>query len=198
MYYKIQKSLGNISAVLTDNIPNTGTCIEFKNFKETDASIVVYKDCKPVDLSINGCVFPCVYNNITRQRGSDIYGGDYYHEFNFEFIDSTGSVQCIEIKRIYGEKESLAVEYFYSFLYNISCCKDMEQCKDLYRYIIDNDWFNKDKKRKEAVEVLNFIESFTPQLSMVKDSEFLAGLKQKIQVKFKEAKDIIASSTCPE
>lgn len=74
----------------------------------------------------------------------------------------------------------------------------MEQCKDLYRYIIDNDWFNKDKKRKEAVEVLNFIESFTPQLSMVKDSEFLAGLKQKIQVKFKEAKDIIASSTCPE
>lgn len=198
MYYKIQKSLGNISAVVTDSIPSTGICIEFKNFKDDNASIVIYQDRRPVDLSINGCVFPCVYNKISRQKGSDIFGGDYNHYINFEFLDSTGSVQYIERKNIYGDKESLAVEYFYSLLYNISCCKDLEQYEKLYRYIIDNGWFNKNKKRKDAVEVLDFIEGFTPQLSMVKDSEFLSGLKQKIQVKFKEAKEIIALSTCPE
>lgn len=198
MYYKIQKSLGNISAVLTDSIPSSGICIEFKNFEETDAAIVVYKNRTLVDLSINGCVFPCVYNKITRQRGSDIYGGRYCHEINFEFLDATGSVQCVKKETIYGEKESLAVEYFYSMLYNISCCKDLEQYNQLYRCIINNNWFSIHKNRKEAVEVLDFIESFTPQLSTVKDTEFLAGLKQKIQIKFKEAKDIIASSTCPE
>lgn len=198
MYYKIQKSLGNISAVLTNSIQSSEIHIEFKNFKETDASIIVYKDWNPIDLSINGCVFPCVYNKISRQSGSNISGGKYHHEINFEFLDSNGSIQSIKRKIIYGEKESLAVEYFYSLLFNISCCKDLEQYEQLYRYIIDNDGFKYNKRRSEAVEVLDFIENFTPQLSMVKGTEFMAGLKQKIQVKFKEAQDIIALSTCPE
>jgi hypothetical protein len=74
----------------------------------------------------------------------------------------------------------------------------MEQFEELYKFIIDNEWFGKDRKRKAAVQVLSFIENFTPRLSAIEDNEFLAGLKQKINIKFKEAKEIIAESNCPD
>lgn len=197
MYYKIQKSLGNVSAVLTDSIPSQGVCIEFKNFGHYDASIIIYQNGLSVDVCINGVTFPCVYNNIKHQTGTDIHGGGYAHSVDFDFIDANGVLQHVVSKKIYGGKEVLAVEYFYSLLFCISCCENMDQYTQLYEYIIDNDWFNKDKDRKAAVNVLNFIESFAPHLSAIKDTEFLAGLKQKMDVKFKEAKDIIANSDSP-
>ena len=137
MYYKIQKSLGRVSAVLVDNIPQDGVCVEFKNFSRSNASIVIYQHGKPNDLRINGYTFPCVYNYIKNIMGTDIYGGDYAHVIDFEFIDPSGALQHVTSKNLYGGKEALAVEYFYSLLYNISCCKNVEQYEQLYEYIID-------------------------------------------------------------
>ena len=74
MFYKIQKSLGNVSAVSTENIPVLGICVEFKNYGKRDASIVVYQDGKPQDISLNGWTFPCVFNHVEYTLHDDIYG----------------------------------------------------------------------------------------------------------------------------
>lgn len=198
MFYKIQKSLGNVSAVSTENIPVLGICVEFKNYGKRDASIVVYQDGKPQDISLNGWTFPCVFNHVEYTLHDDIYGGHATHSIDFEFLDPSGSVQNISKKSLYGSRESLTVEYFFTLLYNISCCSDIEQYKNLYKYIIDNECFSRDRNRKDAINVLNFIESFSSQLEKVEDKEYLAGLKLKINVKFKIAQEIIASASCPE
>lgn len=197
MYYKIQKSLGRVSALLTDVIPQDGVCIEFKNFSQYEASIVIYQYGKPNDLHINGYTFPCVYNHIKKSQGSDIYGGGHAHVIDFEFIDPNGVIQQITSKTIYGGKESLAVEYFYSLLYNISCCENIGQYELLYECIIDNKLFSLNKTRNAAIKVLDFIESFALHLKDIKDKEFLEGLKQKMDIKFNEAKAIIADSDSP-
>jgi hypothetical protein len=203
MYYKIQASLGNASAVPTETIPTQGICIELKNFSYTwhtkpDPSIVIYTNGVIKDLSINGWSFPCVYNKISYSPHDDIRGGKSAYSIDFECIDPNGNVQKIEKKSIYGSKEAIDVEYFYTLLYNISCCHDIEQYNELYTFIIDNEWFSKDRNRKDAIQVLGFIESFTPQLSELKNKEYLVGLKQKINIKFKEAKEIISESNCPD
>lgn len=187
MYYKIQKSLGAVSAVLTETIPTAGVCVEFQRFDQRDASIILYQDGQAQDLHVNGWTFPCVYNDIELRRQSDIYGGKASHEIRFEAIGPAGSIQVIQSKSLYGQKESLAVEYFCSLLYNISCCRDAGQFKDLYRYIIDNNWFQYHRERKEAVEVLQFIESFMPRLGQLEDDAYIPGLKQKLSVKYRVA-----------
>ena len=198
MIYQIKKSLGRVSAILIDTVIEDGICVEFKNYgKYSGTTIVIYQNGKPGDLSINGWTFPCVYNNIDYRTFSDIYGGKSVHTISFECLDPTGTVQKIEKKSIYGDNQPIAVEYFYSLLYNISCCQSFEQYQQLYKHIIDNECFYIDKERKAAVEVLYFVETFASQLENVKDTEFLAGLKQKVDVKFKEAKDIIAMSNSP-
>lgn len=198
MIYQIKKSLGRVSAILTDIVTEDGICVEFKNYgKYSGTTIVIYQDGKPEDLSINGWLFPCVYNNIDYSASSDIYGGKSVHTISFECLDPTGTVRRIEKKSIYGDNQSISVEYFYSLLYNISCCQSFEQYQQLYKYIIDNEWFYKHTERKAAVEVLSFVETFASQLENVKDTEFLAGLKQKVNLKFNEAKDIIAMSNSP-
>ncbi len=73
----------------------------------------------------------------------------------------------------------------------------MEQYEQLYERIIDNKLFGLYKTRDAAIKVLDFIESFALHLNTIKDTEFLAGLKQKLDVKFKEAKGIIANSDSP-
>ena len=99
---------------------------------------------------------------------------------------------------LYGAKESLAIEYFYSLLYNISCCANIAQYEQLYKYIIDNRLFGLSKKRENALTILNFIEEFTPELRKVQQTAFLPGLKQKINAKFKEAQEVIQMSNCPD
>lgn len=198
MIYKIQKSLGNVSAILVDNIINDGICIEFKNFDKTDASIIIYVNGTTQDLSLNGYTFPCVYNNIRNCRHNDIYGGSSSHKIEFECLTPDGSVKRIIKDSIYGAKESLAVEYFYSLLYNISCCANIIQYEKLYEYIIDNRLFAHSKNRKNALAILNFIEEFTPELAKVQQTAFLPGLKQKINAQFKAAQEVIQMSNCPD
>lgn len=197
MYYKIQKSLGRVSAVLVDNIPQDGVCVEFKNFSRSNASIVIYQHGKPNDLRINGYTFPCVYNYIKNIMGTDIYGGDYAHVIDFEFIDPSGALQHVTSKNLYGGKEALAVEYFYSLLYNISCCKNVEQYEQLYEYIIDNRLFGLNKTRNAAIKVLGFIEAFSQHLSSIENTEFLTEIRRKLDIKYNEAKCIIATSDSP-
>lgn len=197
MYYKIQKTLGDVAVVQTDCIVQEGFCIEFKNFNQRDASILVYTNGNPEDLNINGWTFPCVYNDIVRSNGGDTRGGDFSHEISFELLDPMGDLKNIEDKTLYGTTEPGVIKYFYSLLYNISCCANMKQFEHLYTFIIDNGSFYRRKKRSEAISVLNFIEEFTPQLARVEENEFVEGLKRKIDIKFKEAQEIIASSNAP-
>ena len=198
MIYQIKKTLGRVSAILTDTVTEDGVCVEFKNYGQySSVSIVIYQNGKPEDLIINGWTFPCVYNIINYTNCRDIYGGNCLYTVSFECINSTGKVIKIEEKRIYGDNQAIEVEYFYTLLYYISCCDSFEQYQLLYKYIIDNEYFYKRKVRKDAVEVLSFVESFAPQLDHIKDTEFIAGLKQKVDLKFKEAKDIITMSNSP-
>jgi hypothetical protein len=202
MYYLIQKSLGAISAVVTETIPQIGLCVEFKNYQlGTDTAIIIYQNGKPSDVTINGWTFPCVYNKIKKIVQSDIYGGNSIYTIDFECLDPNGKIQKIENKSIYGAKGSLDVEYFYSLLYNVSCCENIEQANSLYKNIIDNDnihfQYSSIDKRKDAIQVLNFIESFTPQLSKIVDTEFIVGLERKIKEKFEVAQNIIASASTP-
>jgi hypothetical protein len=127
MIYKIEKYLGNVSAVLVDTFQTLGICVEIKNYAQRNASIVVYRNGSPSDLYFNGWPLPCVYNKMNIRLGGDIYGGDYKHTISFDLLDKDSTVQSVTDKKIYGSKESLMVEYFYSLLYNLSCCKDIEQ-----------------------------------------------------------------------
>ena len=189
--------------MVTETIPQIGLCIEFKNYQlGTDAAIVIYQNGKPKDVTINGWTFPCVYNKIKKIVHSDIYGGKSIYTIDFECIDPNGNMQKIENKSIYGAKESLDVEYFYSLLYNVSCCENIEQANSLYKIIIDNDNIHFQNtiidKRKDAIQVLNFIESFTPLLSKIENTEFVVGLERKIKDKFQVAQNIIASASAPK
>lgn len=197
MYYKITKTLGSIKAVLTESIPHSGICVEFNNYREKDPLILIYKDGINEDICINGWTLSCIYNNIENSRGSDVYGGDYSHVIHFELLDAAGKLHEVKNKKLYGTKQSQCVEYFYSLLYNISCCTDMEQIQLLYAYIIDNDDFHRFGKREEAIKVLNFIESFVPQLANIKDTDYLIGLRRKLDEKFEIAQKIIASADSP-
>lgn len=197
MYYKITQTLGNIKAVLTESFPHSGICVELNNDSNKDPLILIYKDGINQDICINGWTFPCIYNNIKIRCSSDIYGGEYSLRINFELLDPTGKLQKIESKTLYGANNCLTIEYFYSLLYNISCCTDMEQYKLLYAYIIDNNEFRLFGKRESAIKVLGFIESFVPQLANIKETDYLIGLRRKLDEKFEIAQKIIASSDSP-
>ena len=115
----------------------------------------------------------------------------------FEYLTPAGLINKIIKDNLYGAEESLAIEYFYSLLYNISCCANIAQYDQLYKYIIDNRLFGLSKKRENALTTLNFIKEFTPALAKVQQTAFSPGIKQKINAKFKEAQEVIQTSNCP-
>lgn len=209
MYYKIQKSLGHASAVLVDSVPTEGVCIEFKQFFKPEASIIVYQNGKPEDICINGWTFPCVFNDLKIYNCSDIFGGTSRHEISFSALDPFGSVQDIKRRQIYGDKESLAVEYFYSMIYNLSCCKDTAQFDQLYTYVINNndilqlsENLKKDTSgvvsvykgdREKVGGALHFIDSFRRQIETIRETDYLPGLKQKIDLTYRAVLSIVAN-----
>lgn len=199
MYFKIEESLGNIKAVSTESFSTRGICIVFNDYAGKDPQILIYKNGIKRDICINGWTFPCIYNNIAYIDNRDGNRGDYFHVITFELLDPTGELQKVKHKRLYGINQSLTVETFFTLLYNISCCTDMKQFQLLYDLVIDGEFpiIDKDKRREKAINVLNFINSFVPQLETIKETDYLIGLKRKINAKFKEAQEIIASSTSP-
>ena len=200
MLWKIEKSLGNVAAVQVESVPENGVCIEFKNFQQEDASIIIYQDGKLEDVLINGCVFPCVYNKLN-MFGCCIedIGGKSWHCATFIYVDMNGIPQQV-YHNLYGKTESVVVEYFYSFIHNVSYCTSAEQLKALYKYIIDIGvslrYIN--PIREEPLKVLNFIKDFTPQLSKVEDTTYIQGLKQKLRIRFNEALAIVSKLEFPE
>ena len=196
MYFKIEQSLGNIKAVSTESFSNIGICIEFNDYAGKNPQILIYNNGSKKDICINGWTFPYIYNNIEYKW---IEWKGNYHVISFELIDPAGELQKVVCKRLYARNQSLTVEYFYSLLYNISCCTDMKQFELLYDLVIDGEFpiIDKDKRREKAIYVLNFINSFVPQLDKIKETDYLVGLKRKINAKFKEAQEIIASADSP-
>lgn len=200
MLWKIEKTLGNVAAVQADSVPESGVCIEFKNFQQADASILIYQDGKLEDVTINGCVFPCIYNKIRRTH---IGCGNYRHIIAFDFIDPLGSTIGINSKSLYGQyvRESTTVEYFYTLLHYITYCDSREeQYSKLYKYIIDAgyQYIAKGSEVTEALNTLSFIKEFMPQLSNIENDTYLQGLKQKLNIRFREAQEVISNAECPK
>ena len=208
MLFKIQKSLGRVSAVFTDTIWKEGVCIDFQKYGSDDASIVIYQGGRLEDtIKLNGWSFPCVYNGMRRQQGRDIYGGKYYHVVTFEALDTRGSLQTIDKKKVYGDKEAIAVEYFYTMLHNLSYCKDVLQFTKLYEYLIDNEdiiclyegvmkgttmsIYRSDREKISGA--LYFIETFRNQLGDVEDTVYVSGLKQRMDYTYKAVLGIMSS-----
>ena len=191
MLWKIEKTLDNVAAVQVDSVPESGVCVEFKNFQQTDASILIYQDGKLKDVTINGCVFPCVYNKISYWS--------YRHNVTFDFIDPLGLVCKIQGKNLRGGNESTTVEYFYTLLHYITYCDSREEIyNELYYYIIDADYIYVRDRTEKALNSLTFIKEFTPQLSKVEDTTYLQGLKRKLNIKFREAQEVISKAECPK
>ena len=198
MLWKIEKSLGNVAAVQVESVPENGVCIEFRNFQQADASILIYQDGKLEDVTINGCIFPCIYNKIRR---TNIGCGNYRHIITFDFIDPLGSYIGINSKSLYGQyvRESATVEYFYTFLHYITYCDSRKELYDkLYKHVIDANHIYVGDCTEEALNTVCFIEEFTPQLTNIKDTTYLQGLKQKLNVRFKEAQEVISKAECPK
>ena len=191
MYYKIVKSLGRVSAILSDNIPQQGICLELKQIQDQNYSILLYQNSKLKDFELNGWAFPSIFNNVTfYEKGDDIWGGKYHYIISFELIDPSGVGRHIDNKTLYGDTNLQAIEYFFTLLYNISCCENFDQYKDLYKYVYDIIWeFNHEKDF--PVEVLSFINKFTPHLSNVLTDDYLTGLKRTLDIRRKEAEDRI-------
>lgn len=191
MLWKIEKTLGNVAAVQVDSIPTSGLCVEFKNFHQKDASILIYQNGKLEDITINGCVFPCVYNKIPYWA--------YRHDITFDFIDPLGAVCKIHSKNLYGENESTTVEYFYTLLHYITYCDSREELyNELYYHIIDTEYIYVADRTEKALNTLCFIKEFTPQLTNIEDTTYLQGLKQKLNARFKEAQEVVSRAEYPE
>lgn len=196
MLWKIEKSLGSVAAVQVDSISTSGVCVEYRNYKQPNSSIIIYQDGELKDISINDYIFPCVFNHLVYYKQLGEYG------YTFHFLDPLGEQREISDHRLHSFGEAEAIEKFCLTLYYISCCDSIEQYNNLYRLIINmsSSWtWNSlpDKRRELALKILNFIEEFTPKLSNIKDTEYLQGLKQKLNVKFREAREVISNSECP-
>ena len=148
MYFKIEESLGNIKAVSTESFSNSRICIEFNDYAGKNPQILIYNNGSKRDICINGWTFPCIYNNIEYKR---ITWLGYRHVISFELLDPAGELQKVVYKTLYGTNQSLTIEYFYSLLYNVSCCTDMNQFQLLYDLVIDGEFpIIKDKRRENG------------------------------------------------
>ena len=134
MYFKIEKSLGNIKAVSTESFSNSGICIDFYDYAGKNPQILIYNNGSKKDICINGWTFPYIYNNIEYKL---IAWKGYRHVISFELLDPAGELQKVVCKNLYGTNQSSTIESFYSLLYNISCCTDMKQFELLYDLVID-------------------------------------------------------------
>ena len=197
MYYKIVKSLGRVSAILSDKIPQQGICIEFNNNRNGDCSILVYQNGVSNDLCLNGWTFPSSYNKIDSTFSmTDTFGHSNY-SISFDLLDPKGVERHIDNKHLYGDSDLQAIDYFFTLLYNISCCENIEQYKDLYKYVYDMNWEFIHEKNF-PFEVISFINKFTPHLSNLKDDDYLPGLKRTIDIRLKEAADRIKAQGVPK
>lgn len=202
-YYHIVKTIGRIQVVNADSISKDGFCIEAFHRSVGGPyhleTITIYKNGKAQDFCFNGITFPFVYNAKTT-HGSDIYGGIYNFSVEFDVLDANGQLQHVALKKMYGG--GTPIDYFFKFLYNLSCCKSINQCFDLYENVFDIYELKSDKacpasRRRLAIQSLKFIDEFIPILDEVKDKEFIQDLKDQINYTQRIAQDVVAN-TDPE
>lgn len=191
--YHIVKTLGRMKIVQVESISSDGYYIEALADPSLK-TLTIFKKGISQDISLNGWTFPYVIN-LNYTRGSDVYGGDYSYYARFEVLDPNGQLQNVG-KKLYGS----TLEYLFKFIFNLSCCKDTNQCYDLYKYVFDNDELKDERfpgrQQTLAIETLSFIKEFENSLKEVKDDEFLLDLKDKIKEAYGIAQGIIANSQC--
>ena len=202
-YYHIVKTIGRIQVVNVDSISKDGFCIEAFHRSVGGPyhleTITIYKNGKAQDFSFNGITFPFVYNAKTT-HGSDIYGGLYNFSVEFDVLDANGQLQHVALKKMYGG--GTPIDYFFKFLYNLSCCKSINQCFDLYENVFDiyeltsKNSFSA-RRRELATRTLKFIDEFAPTLEDVKDKEFMQDLKDQLNQTYRIAQEIVAKSDSP-
>ena len=198
MYYKIVKTIGKVSAILSEDIPQQGICLEFKSNGNGGRSILIYQNGELNDLCLNGWTFPYIFNNVSSHSwGNDIWGGFWNYIISFELLDPSGAERRIVEKRLYGDNDLQAIVYFFTLLYNISCCENFEQYKDLYKYVYDMKWKTINDENF-PIEVISFINKFTPHLKNLSDDYYLSELKRTIDTRRKEAADRIKAQGGPK
>lgn len=182
MYYKIQKSLGRLVAVQVESIPEKGICVVVNNFKSRDVNILIYQDCKLDDLQINGWTIPYCFNDISF----------YLNEpccINNKVIDPTGCMENVSIH--FGYNESKTVEQFYTALFRLSCCENIKQYKELSCIMDPDRRYNNELLARMDID---FIDSFMPHLSNLKDTNFLEELINDLNNQYNRAKAYLSSS----
>ena len=200
-YRQIVKTLGRVKDISIDSIPEEGFCVEeIYNGSSIVDAIKIYKNGKPQDFCFNGWTFPFAYNG-SSSKGSDSIGGYYQYELSFDVLDPNGIIQRVNRKKMYH-----GAAYFIKFLYNMSCCKDINQCLDLYKYVFDieklknyhdKDWAITPEISGLAIETLKFIDEFAPTLEDVKDKVFMQDLKDQLNQTYLIAQEIVAKSDSP-
>ena len=176
-FYQIAKTLGRFKAVPVESLSTEGYCIE--NFQ--NKALKIYKNGRANDFSFNGITFPYVYT-LHNTSGDDIWGGHYSLIVEFEILDTDGNLQHVK-KNIYSYDIN-SIQYFFKFIYNLSCCESVTQCYYMYKLIFDNNNLTRHTKGEAqlnlARETLIFIRDFRPRLDAIKDDEFLLDLKDRI------------------
>ena len=176
-FYQIVKTLGRFKAVPVESISTEGFCIE--NYQ--NKTLKIYKNGRANDFTFNGVTFPSVYilHNAT---GNDIWGGYYFLVVEFDVLDTNGNLQHVK-KNIYSYDVN-SIQYFFKFIYNLSCCESVAQCYQMYKLIFDINNLTRHTQGEAqlnlARETLIFIGDFNPRLDAIKDDEFLLDLKDRI------------------
>lgn len=194
MYYKIEKSLGRPVAIAVDSIPDKGICVDVKNFRSKDISMIIYQDGKLKDLQINHWTFPYVYNEIwvdTKWHNSSY--DDNPRHCDFPYIDPTGYKGHSFEEVVLGYTKAQAAESLIYELFRLSYCENFDQYKELSHLDF---WVHgiRDEDRVRAQKIVDFVDSFIPHLSNLKDTEYLEEVINHINRQYNKAKEYLSSS----
>ena len=182
MYYTIQKSLGRLVATQVDSIPEEGICVVVNNHQSKEVNVLIYQDNKLNDLHINDWTFPYCFNDISFFCNEPC-------TLNFKAIDPTGCMENVSVHFAYNEAKT--VERLYTALFRLSCCENIKQYHDLNGIIVPDNRYSSQLLARMNIE---FIDSFMPHLSNLKDTEYLEELINDLNKYYDYAKRYLESS----
>lgn len=192
MFYKIEKSLGRPVAIEVDSIPEKGLCVDVKNFRGKDISMIIYQDGKLKELHINNWKFPYVYNEIWPNPQSHNADYDDYRRVAYiRYIDPTGNKEKSNYPLELGFTEAQSAENFIYELYRLSCCENFDQYINLRGLYFKTTGFH-DYDCEKAKIIVDFVDSFSPHLSNLKDTEYLEEVINEFKRVYNNAKEYLS------
>ncbi len=193
MYYKIEKSLGRPVAIQVDSIPEKGICVDVKNFRSKDISMIIYQDGKLNDIQMNNWTFPYVYNEIGSNTHHSPDYDDYCRVDSIRYIDPTGNNEKSTYPLWLGNTEAQSAENLIYELYRLSCCENFDQYINLRVLYFKTTGFH-DYDCEMAKKIVDFVDSFSPHLSNLKDTEYLEEVINEFKRVYNSAKEYLSPS----